>query len=460
MGKYKKEGEKYYRKAKDGSWFQVELKPDGKFYWTQPDGKKVFDDDGSFIQASDGYMYTLSSREIEEIIRRSQVERKVIPGDPSENILNDIMFGILSAGPAVAKGVLTLSKGIGNLVPRVWDAGKSLVTGQVSKQAAKQAAKKGAVAVVKEIPKMGVSMAGGAAVDKTSEHFTGKSFGQNVADALSQHWGFRVSPIVGDFFNPGYYGGYMYGNFITNNYSQLGRYTLDNLYPASYNLKPGDKVKGLFNTFTKPLYQTPPTFFNGRKPLWYNKFIEEYGDFLGPEMAEARFQNGANWARIPEEEIPRTYFSTVSEDGVVTPTELFLDSHVTPTQYTDENGNRVFKELKPGDVVRTTDGSTPGMVGGEHSDYIYLGEDLSGNKAIKFHDTQKLNPQWMFTDPIKKRFENVPFIWNALDRIGGVPLDFLLGYKPFNIEFGIGFRPGSNVGELINLNNIKDVPLK
>ena len=46
--------------------------------------------------------------------------------------------------------------------------------------------------------------------------------------------GFHIEPIVGEITNPGYAIGYNYGNFVTNNISNLGRYTLDNLRPWGY----------------------------------------------------------------------------------------------------------------------------------------------------------------------------------------------------------------------------------
>ena len=47
------------------------------------------------------------------------------------------------------------------------------------------------------------------------------------ADKMSDVLGFHVDPIFGEVTNPGY--GYRY--FVGNNFSNLGRYTLDNLRP-------------------------------------------------------------------------------------------------------------------------------------------------------------------------------------------------------------------------------------
>lgn len=238
MVNYKYENNNYYRQSSNGNWFKVDRNEDGYLTWTQPDGKQVYDNSFKVpvtMQVSKGpvgQMYTIANGANGSLGHYLSFQdaanaytRAVDNGafsDPSENILNDLIFDIATGKGAISlttRGVSAVAKAIPKVIkatPKaakaIWTSGKRLVTGQVTKEAAKQGAKKVAVAVAKEIPKIGVSSLGGWGVDKTTKALTGKSWGENVAEGLTNHYGFRVSPIVGEFTNPGYYIGYGIGN--------------------------------------------------------------------------------------------------------------------------------------------------------------------------------------------------------------------------------------------------------
>lgn len=287
----------------------------------------------------------------------------------------------------------------------------------------KEGAKKAAKTAIKEVPRASVGYLGGKAVDKGSKVITGKSWAENIADKMSRMAGFHIDPILGEIINPGYVYGYKYGNFIGNNFSNLGRYTLDNLRPWGYAFDK-EQLAGLGKTAIQPFYKTPPTFFTHR-PKWYTSRKRTKGS---NEFLEARFENGANWARIPESEVPRVHF-TRNSNGTVSPTHINNRATV---------GKDDFK--RPGQTIVEMDDITPGMVGGDHSDYTYLGDDLVGNSLFQYSDRQKLNPQWTISDWIKKKFnlQEGSRAYNLAHRLGGIDLSPALGYKPFTIEFLYG----------------------
>lgn len=100
-----------------------------------------------------------------------------------------------------------------------------------TKEGIKRAGATTARTIIKETPKATVGYLGGKGVDLTSEAVTGKSWSENAADKMSDVLGFHVDPIFGEVTNPGY----GYGYFVGNNFSNLGRYTLDNLRPFGYS---------------------------------------------------------------------------------------------------------------------------------------------------------------------------------------------------------------------------------
>ena len=255
---------------------------------------------------------------------------------------------------------------------------------------------------------LGGGALGGWAVDKASKALTGRSIGDNVAKYTS------LSSDMGEMFNPGYYAGGAYGHFVSNNLANRERYVLDNLVPGSYKGHKGDLVK----TIVEPFYKKPPTFYNGRKPKWYSKWASSEGT----PAAENRFQDGAIWADISKEEIPTPMY-VKNADG---------SYRMSPEGYGYE---RFRLDALPEESTIYPDYFTKGGVGGEHSNYTKLGE-WNNTKLMQFEDEQKLNPQWIPIDWIKRKFpiQEGSKIQKKLDQIGGKPLDWLAGYKPFTIK--------------------------
>lgn len=218
--------------------------------------------------------------------------------------------------------------------------------------------------------------------------------------------------------NPGYYAGFKYGDFLGTNFANRERYVLNYLTPAGYD----GHGKELFKVFTTPFYEKPPKFHNGKKPEWYDKYSRIYGK----QAAENRFQNGAIWANIPEEEIPRTMYIRNS-DGTyrLTKEGLNLREDGTLRFPLPEEKNEIFPDL-----------FSIGQVGGEHSKYTLI-DEYRGTpfNLMEFTDTQKLNPQWQFTDKIKNKFGENSKIYEWLYNIGGKDLGKLMfNYKPFTIR--------------------------
>ena len=99
-----------------------------------------------------------------------------------------------------------------------------------TKDGAEKAGAKVAETIIRETPRVISGYLGGEAVNKVSKAATGKSWAENAADKMSNIAGFHIEPIFGEAINPGY----GYGYFVGNNFSNLGRYTLDNLRPWGY----------------------------------------------------------------------------------------------------------------------------------------------------------------------------------------------------------------------------------
>lgn len=269
------------------------------------------------------------------------------------------------------------------------------------------------VPAVKYIP---ATLLGGKAVDKATEKATGKTF--------TEHANEITGTSLGDVYNPGYYAGIplsKYGQFVGNNLMNRGRYTLEYLMPAGY----GNHTKELLNLAIKPFYEKPPVFFNNRKPQWYDRYVKNYRE----RSAENRFQNGAKWAGISEEEIPTPMYVR-NADGSYRMTQEGL--------WTKPNGD-LYKDVA--DIEGPfPDYFTVGGVGGEHSEYK-LKEKLPYMKIMEFYDEQKLNPQWQIADKIKNKFniDDKSKLGKFIDNnFGSKPLDFILGYKPFTIKQAYG----------------------
>ena len=269
---------------------------------------------------------------------------------------------------------------------------------------------------------LGGGYVGGYAANKASEALTGRDFGTNVAMHTP------LTPAMGEMLNPGYAVGAglgaEYGNFVGNNLANRGRYTLNYLRPSSY----ANHWLDLPLTTSAPFWRKPPTFYNGRKPFWYDKIASTYGT----EAAENRFQNGAIWAGISEDEVPITMYRK-NYDGTYRMTNEGVDP-----RYND-------MRLLPEETTVDIDLFTKGGVGGEHSDYTKLAEQ-DGIKLMEFKDEQKLNPQWHVADKIKKIFNisDGSKMQKAVDYLGGKPLDWLVGYKPFTIKQNY-LHDGNNV---------------
>lgn len=234
MANYKYENNNYYRQATNGKWFKVDRDKDGYLTWTQPDGTKIHErgfkvppsmtvNKGPFGQSYTigtgvGTINTYYSFKSAADAYTKAVDNGAF-SDPSENIFNDLLFdaftgrGAIRLATAGTSKVAELAPKVVKAVPKVgktaWNMGKRLITGQVTKKAAKEATKQAlktaGKGVVKAAPTVVGGVAAGYGINQASEAFTGKSWGENVAEGLTKHWGFKVSPVVGDLTNPGYY---------------------------------------------------------------------------------------------------------------------------------------------------------------------------------------------------------------------------------------------------------------
>lgn len=360
-------------------------------------------------------------KELRENIAAIGLSTPMTPGGAVLGEWFQLGKGVASTVPTIVKATPSVARATGNAV-------KSLVTRQVTKEATKQAVKSavqtGTKLVAKEAPKVGISIAAGKGTDAASEYLTGRTYGENVNRAIEKKLGIKVPEIVGDLANPGYLAGYKYGNFISNNYSNLGRYTLDNLRPFGYDFDKS-QVKGLLKTYLQPLYKDPPTFFN-HIPKW-TKELEKITS--SKTHVRGRLENGANWANIPESEIPRKYYP-LPKNGVTEPS--LLNTKVLQHEAPYHSSNKIRYTVIDKDRI------TPGNIGGIHSNYEYLGENIHGDQIVKYSDTQKLNPQWLLTDRIKNKFTPGTPAYSFLHKLGGIDLSPLLGYKSFTVEAGIG----------------------
>ena len=256
---------------------------------------------------------------------------------------------------------------------------------------------------------IGAGAAGSKAVDYALEKTTGDDFGTLVAKNTP------LSPGLAEYFNPG---GIPYGGFVGKNMVNRGRYFLNNKEPVSYDLG-RESLKALGKTIIEPFYKRPPTFYNGRRPDWYWEDVAKYGI----DFAENRFQNEVLWGqrKIPESEVPITVYKQNSDDSW----------RLTPKGFKD----KIDASMIPKDSEIFPDFLTAGEVGGEHSDFLKLGQG-DGYSMMQYQDVQKLNPQWVFADKFKKKFNIDPnsTLGRIIDKAGGYPLDGLVGYKPFTIK--------------------------
>ena len=177
--------------------------------------------------------------------------------------------------------------------------------------------------------------------------------------------------------NPGSYVGAKTGY----NYKNLGRFVMDNVLPASYN----GHGKDFALAFAKALnpFSKVPRFFN-RKPKWYHK-----GTAFNDQ--DFRLENMAQWAGVPEKEVPRVV-TFDNGDG----TRGFRRTLDTADILPDAT------DLKIGQ--KTIEPDFQFGVGGEHSDFTLKAKNEYGNLWL-YEDEQKLNPQYMLTNKIKDLFK-------------------------------------------------------
>lgn len=177
--------------------------------------------------------------------------------------------------------------------------------------------------------------------------------------------------------NPGSYVGAKTGY----NYKNLGRFVMDNVLPASYN----GHGKDFALAYAKALnpFSKVPRFFN-RKPKWYHK-----GTAFNDQ--DFRFENMAQWAGVPEKEVPRVV-TFDNGDG----TRGFRRTLDTADILPDATSMKIGE--------KTTEPDFQFGVGGEHSDFTLKAKNEYGNLWL-YEDEQKLNPQYMLTDKIKKLFK-------------------------------------------------------
>lgn len=228
-----------------------------------------------------------------------------------------------------------------------------------------------------------------------------------------------------------------YWNTVKNNYNQIGRYTLDNLYPAGYfNIKrPITSMRKWGTTLGilgRPLIETPPIFSNGRKPKWYRGTVND----------EVRFENGAKWAGIPEEEIPQPLLLRNMDGTYRLYPRAITENTYGPSgvQNMDLNKLETVEAAKAAGKLVGPDHL--GTVGGLHSDYKFMAKTPDGHLLWEMVDEQKLNPQWGLASLGKLFFPKNSRPWRAIHKWGGKDWgEKILGYKPFTYRQGIAITP-------------------
>jgi hypothetical protein len=234
-----------------------------------------------------------------------------------------------------------------------------------------------------------------------------------------------------------------YWNTVKNNYSQIGRYTLDNLYPAGYfnpkrpigSMKKWGTALGVLG---RPLIETPPTFTNGRKPKWYTGSVND----------EVRFENGAKWAGISDEEVPKPLLLR-NMDGSYRVHPYGIIKNIHGPSGVKNAGNKKNFDLTDTETINAAKAAGKltgpdffGTAGGLHSDYKFIAETPDGYLAWEMFDEQKLNPQWRLASLGKLFFPRNSRPWRAIHNWGGKDWgEKILGYKPFTYRQGIVITP-------------------
>ena len=297
MANYKYENGNYYRQSSSGNWFKVILNNKGQFTWTQPDGKKVYDPNSDKAHVPGEKLMPIGSGfgDIKEWISPrkylsdEKYQKKSI-SDPSENILNDLIFSAATGIPKIA-----------------YSAGKALVNGTIdigkriaktiSEQGLKKAVKKGATKTteftLKQLPRVTTGVAAEKLVDQGSLALTDKTWAQNVSDGLSQHWGFYVPEEVTYFTNPGIYAGYGLMD------RAIRRASFNHITPLAYH----DGVAPLskFQEGVLIVKDVPKQFFNFKpinKPKWRKRFEDANIDLEFPISTSDFLNNREDALRI------------------------------------------------------------------------------------------------------------------------------------------------------------------
>ena len=195
-----------------------------------------------------GMQYASSPEEQAEMQVQATLNRA---SDPSENFLNDLMVVGPKLFSELGKGTYALGKGI-------YDFGKGFsksVGEHGFKEAGKRFTYQAGKGLLKTMPAIASSIGLGYGVDKASEAFTDKTWGENVSDFLSHRWGFQVPTVFGDMTNPGYYAGFNPKMNFLNRFSadgfRIGNYSylpdrsavyagLPFKFKATYSPRPND----------------------------------------------------------------------------------------------------------------------------------------------------------------------------------------------------------------------------
>ena len=219
------------------------------------------------------------------------------------------------------------------------------------------------------IPGMAVGTTASGASNAISKATTNKTLEEHARPYVGGELSFLA--------NPGTY----LGSKTGYNYKNLGRFVMDNVLPASYK----GHGKDFALAFAKALnpFSKVPRFFN-RRPKWYYK-----GTAFNDQ--DIRFENMAQWAGVPEKEVPRVV-TFDNGDG----TRGFRRTLSTADILPDAT------DLKIGQ--KTIEPDFQFGVGGEHSDYTLMAKNKNGNLWL-YEDEQKLNPQYILTDKIKDLFK-------------------------------------------------------
>lgn len=207
-----------------------------------------------------------------------------------------------------------------------------------------------------------------------------------------------------------------YAKFVKNNYSNRGRYFFDNVTPASYSAK--NFALGTLSML-RPLVQNPPVFVN-RMPKWYNRNLN-----LTPLQKQVRLETWARNFNIPETEIANTVIYQRPDKTYGLIRDVY-DEGIKNIGFKHITLDDIMSKVPTGDVATVNTPDYVSTIGGVHTDYI-VGSPINGGIPVRWIDVQKLNPQWMVTDPIKKLFKKDSYMYNKLRDIGGKHIGPLIG---------------------------------